>query len=153
MTVDMKVRKIKNGTVIDHISAGQSLNVLKILGITKEYPKTTVTVAMNVPSGKLGYKDIVKVEGRELKAEELDKISLIAPDATINIIRNYEVVEKKSVSLPKILEGVLKCDNPNCITHYEVAKSQFIVEEKNPIKLRCIYCERSMDEEGVVKQF
>lgn len=153
MTRDMKVKKIKNGTVIDHITAGQALNVLKILGITKEYPKTTVTVAMNVPSGKLGLKDIVKVEGRELEAEELDKISLIAPEATINIIRNYGVVEKKRVSLPGVLEGVLRCDNPNCITNYEAAKSRFTVEEKNPIKLRCIYCERSMDEEGVVKQF
>lgn len=153
MTVDMKVKKIKNGTVIDHIAAGQALNVLKILGITKGYPTTTVTVAMNVPSGKLAFKDIVKVEGRELEAEELDKISLIAPDATINIIRDYEVVEKKTVSLPQILEGVLECDNPNCITHFEAVKSRFVVEEKNPIKLRCVYCERSMDEEGVVKQF
>jgi aspartate carbamoyltransferase regulatory subunit len=153
MTIDMKVKKIKNGTVIDHITAGQSLNVLKILGITKEYPKTTVTVAMNVPSGKHAFKDIVKVEGRELGAEELDKISLIAPNATINIIRDYEVVEKKMVSLPVILEGVLECGNPSCITHYEDVKSRFVVEEKNPVKLRCVYCERSMDEEGVVKQF
>lgn len=153
MDKDIKVKKIKNGTVIDHITAGQALNVLKILGITKEYSKTTVTVAMNVPSKKVGLKDIVKVEGREIEADELDKISLISPEATINIIRDYVVIEKKKVSLPEMVEGVLKCDNPNCITNYEAMNSRFTVEKKNPIKLRCIYCERSMGEDSVVKQF
>ncbi|RLG59636.1 MAG: aspartate carbamoyltransferase regulatory subunit, partial [Candidatus Hydrothermarchaeota archaeon] len=90
MEKELRVLKIKNGTVIDHIEGGQALNVLKIIGI----PKTTVTIAMNVPSKKTGIKDIVKVEGRELKEEEVNKISLISPRATINIIRNYEVVEK-----------------------------------------------------------
>lgn len=153
MTKDIRVKKIKNGTVIDHIPAGQALNVMKILGITKEYPKTTVTVAMNVPSGKVGLKDIVKVEGKELDAEELDKIALIASDTTINIIRNYDVVEKKKVSIPDAIEGVLKCGNPNCITNYENMSSRFSIENKIPIKLRCIYCERSMAEDEVVKQF
>lgn len=153
MTRDIKVKKIKNGTVIDHILAGQALNVLKILGITQDYPKTTVTVAMNVPSKKVGLKDIVKVEGREIVADEVDKISLITPEASINIIRNYEVVEKKKVSIPEVVESVLRCDNPNCITNYETARSRFTVEKKKPIKLRCAYCERSMGEEGLVKQF
>lgn len=153
MNRDIKVKKIKNGTVIDHITAGQALNVLKILGIATEYPKTTVTVAMNVPSSKAGSKDIVKVEGRELKAEEVDKISLIAGDATINIIRNYEVVEKKKVSIPEMIEGVLKCANPSCVTHFEEMRSKFTVIMKNPIKLRCLYCERVMKEEEIVKQF
>ena len=153
MTKDIKVKKIKNGTVIDHITAGQALNVLKILGIAEEYPKTTVTVAMNVPSNKVGSKDIVKVEGRELKAGEADKISLIASNATINIIRNYEVVEKKKVSIPELIEGVLKCANPNCVTHFEKMRSKFMMITKNPIKLRCLYCERAMTEEDVVRQF
>ena len=153
MNEDIKVKKIKNGTVIDHITAGQALNVLKILGIAKEYPKTTVTVAMNVPSSKVGLKDIVKVEGRELKAEEADKISLIASNATINIIRDYEVVEKKKVSIPEAIEGVLKCANPNCVTHFEEMRSKFTVMMKNPIKLRCLYCERVMKEEEIVTQF
>ena len=149
----VKVKRIKNGTVIDHITGGQALNVLQIIGVTKEYPKAVLTVAMNVPSKKMGIKDIVKVEGRELKADEVDKISLISPESSINIIRDYEVREKKNVSLPKTLEGVLVCDNPNCITNFEKTKTRFAVEEKSPIKLRCSYCERTMSEKEIIKQF
>jgi aspartate carbamoyltransferase regulatory subunit len=149
----VKVKRIKNGTVIDHISGGQALNVLQIIGVRKEYPKAVLTVAMNVPSKKMGTKDIVKVEGRELKADEVDKISLISPSSSINIIRDYEVREKKNVSLPKTLEGVVVCANPNCITNFEKTKTSFAVEEKNPIKLRCSYCERTMSEKEIIKQF
>lgn len=153
MPKDIKVKRIKNGTVIDHITGGQALNVLRILGIAMEYPKAPVSVAMNVPSSKAGSKDIVKIEGRELKAGEVDKISLISPEATINIIRNFEVVEKKKVKIPTVIEMVLKCTNPNCITNFEEVKTRFKVEEKAPIKLRCFYCERSMEEGDVVRQF
>jgi aspartate carbamoyltransferase regulatory subunit len=149
----VKVKRIKNGTVIDHITGGQALNVLQIIGVTKEYPKAVLTVAMNVPSKKMGTKDIVKVEGRELKADEVDKISLISPNSSINIIRDYEVQEKKDVSLPKNLEGVLVCDNPNCVTNFEKTKTRFVVEEKTPIKLRCSFCERTMREKEIIKQF
>ena len=89
MKKELKVPRIKNGTVIDHITAGNAVKVLHILGIPKT-TSSTVSVAMNVKS-KLGKKDIVKVENRELDPKEVDKIALIAPKATINIIRNYEV--------------------------------------------------------------
>jgi aspartate carbamoyltransferase regulatory subunit len=125
MTKEIKVEKINQGTVIDHISSGQALNVLRILGITKEYPTTAVTVAMNVPSPKARRKDIVKIEGRELKSDEVGKISLISPNATINIIRDMAVFEKKKVSLPEIIDGVVKCANPNCITSSEKIASKF----------------------------
>ncbi len=153
MAEEVKVRKIKDGTVIDHITSGEALNVLKILGIPKDYPKTPVTVAMNVPSAKVESKDIVKVEGRELKAEEVDKIALIAPRATINIIRGFKVVEKKKVSIPETIEGVLRCANSNCVTHFEEVRSRFVVEERTPIKLRCYFCEKVMRGEEIVKQF
>lgn len=149
----VKVKRIEDGTVIDHISGGQALNVLQIIGVRKEYPKAVLTVAMNVPSKKMGTKDIVKIEGRELKAGEVDKISLISPHASINIIRDYEVKEKKNVSLPKTLEGVLTCANPNCITNFENTKTSFGVEEKSPIKLRCSFCERTMNEKEIISQF
>ncbi len=142
---ELRVRPIEHGTVIDHITAGQALNVLKILGI---YGTTTavVSVAMNVPSGVLGCKDIVKVEDRELKEEEVDKISLIAPDATINIIRDFEVIEKHRVDLPDRLDGVVKCDNPNCISNtIEPVISKFSVNKK-PVELRCIYCDHVISE-------
>ena len=137
---EMRVRPIKNGTVIDHITAGQALNVLKILGISGT-TTAVVSVAMNVPSKAMGSKDIVKVEDRELEQEEVDRVSLIAPNATINIIRDFEVIEKYRVDLPERLEGVMKCDNPNCISNTsEPVISKFTVNKK-PVELRCIYCD------------
>jgi aspartate carbamoyltransferase regulatory subunit len=153
MTKEIKIERIRKGTVIDHISSGQALNVLRILGITKEYPKTAVSVAMNVPSKKRGRKDIVKIEGRELMSDEVGKISLISPSATINIIRDMEVFKKKNVSLPKLIEGVVRCANPNCITNSETVLQKFKVERRNPIKLRCFYCERVMEHSDIIKQF
>lgn len=141
---EMRVRPIKNGTVIDHIEGGQALNVLKILGIsgTTDY---TVSVAMNVDSKRLGKKDIVKVENRELEEAEVDKIALIAPEATINIVRDYEVVEKYEVDLPSLIEGVVRCQNPSCISNtQEPIKSRMLVKAKNPVLLRCIYCEQPL---------
>ncbi len=153
MQKDIRVRKISRGTVIDHISAGQALNVLKILGITKEHPKTTLTVAINVPSKRIGVKDIVKVEGLELHGEDIDKISLIAPEATINIVRDYKVIEKKKVEIPEKIEGMVKCANPNCITNFEIVKTKFIVEKKHPVSIMCLHCERVMMEKDIVRQF
>jgi len=137
---EMRVRPIQHGTVIDHITAGQALNVLKILGISGT-TTAVVSVAMNVPSAVLERKDIVKIEDRELKEQEVDRVSLIAPDATINIIRDFEVIDKHRVELPEQLEGVMKCDNPNCISNTsEPVISKFTVNKK-PVELRCIYCD------------
>ncbi len=142
---EMRVRRIRHGTVIDHITAGQALNVLRILGVSGT-TKAVVSVAMNVPSGVLGLKDVVKVEDRELKEEEVDRISLIAPSATINIIRDFEVIEKYKVDLPDSLEGVVKCENPNCISNTnEPVISKFLVNKK-PVELRCIYCDHVISE-------
>ncbi|MBU4340730.1 MAG: aspartate carbamoyltransferase regulatory subunit, partial [Euryarchaeota archaeon] len=136
---EMRVRRIEHGTVIDHITGGQALNVLRILGVSGT-SSAVVSVAMNVPSGTIGSKDIVKVEDRELKEEEVDRISLIAPNATINIIRDFEVIEKYRVDLPERLDGVVKCSNPNCISNTkEPVISKFLVNKK-PLELRCIYC-------------
>ncbi|MFH0904301.1 MAG: aspartate carbamoyltransferase regulatory subunit [Methanobacteriota archaeon] len=142
---EMRVRRIQHGTVIDHITAGQALNVLRILGVSGT-TSAVVSVAMNVPSGAIGSKDIVKVEDRELEEEEVDRISLIAPNATINIIRDFEVIEKYRVDLPERLEGVVKCSNPNCISNTnEPVISKFLVNKK-PVELRCIYCDHVISE-------
>ncbi len=144
--VELRVKPIKNGTVIDHIAGGQALNVLKILGISGT-TDATVSVVMNVDSQKLGKKDIVKVEDRELKEEEVNKIALIAPAATINIIRDYSVVEKRTVDLPDEIVGVVRCQNPSCISNTsEPIKSRMLVKAKNPVLLRCIYCEQPLTE-------
>ena len=112
---ELRVSKIESGTVIDHITAGQAVNVLAILGIDGTSGEE-VSVGMNVPSDRLGRKDVVKVEGRELSQDEVDVLSLIAPAATINIIREFEVAEKHRVSRPEEVTGVLSCPNANCIT-------------------------------------
>ncbi|MEM1550311.1 MAG: aspartate carbamoyltransferase regulatory subunit [Candidatus Bathyarchaeia archaeon] len=150
----LRVSKIKDGTVIDHIARGHALNVIKILGIDGR-SSGIITIAMNVPSQKLGVKDIVKIEGRELKPDEVDKIALIAPHATINIIRNYRVVEKQRVKLPQIIHGIVKCINPTCISNSEnePVKSVFYIENEDPLRLRCHYCGTIMEKEDILKQF
>ena len=142
---ELRVRSIKNGSVIDHITAGNALNVLKILDIIGT-TKAIVSVAMNVTSKRLPYgrKDIVKIEDRELVPAEVDKIALIAPQATINIIRDYEVVQKKSVVLPNVITHVVRCPNLNCISNSaEPVFSKFKVLDS--LALRCSYCETIID--------
>jgi len=144
--VELRVKPIKSGTVIDHIAGGQALNVLKILGISGT-TDATVSVVMNVESSKLGKKDIVKVEDRELKEEEVNRIALIAPDATINIIRDFLVIDKHLVDLPGLIIGVVRCQNPSCISNTEEPiKSRMLVKTKNPVVLRCVYCEQPITE-------
>ena len=112
---ELKIPLIKNGTVIDHITSGNAIKVLRILGIP-QYLSSTVSVAINVKS-HLGNKDIVKIENRELDTYEVDKIALIAPKATINIIRNYEVAEKHKVIIPNEIKGIVSCSNPTCVSN------------------------------------
>ncbi|HID39137.1 MAG TPA: aspartate carbamoyltransferase regulatory subunit, partial [Calditrichaeota bacterium] len=144
---------IKDGTVIDHITSGHALDVVKILGITGK-SGNIVTIAMNVPSKRMGKKDIVKIEGRELKAEEVDKIALIAPNATINIIRDYKVIEKKHVQLPKVIRNIVRCANPACISNSkEPVQPTFYVESQEPLYLKCHYCGYLMERDEILKQF
>ena len=133
----LRVSKIENGTVIDHIPGGQALKVLALLGIDGANGEV-VSIGMNVPSDRLGRKDVVKVEDRELSQSELDVLSLIAPAATINIIRGYEVAEKHRVERPEEVSGILQCSNHNCITAAaEPVDSRFEVLEDG---VRCVYC-------------
>jgi len=135
---ELRVSKIEDGTVIDHIAGGQALNVLAILGIDGSSDEE-VSVGMNVPSNRLGKKDIVKIEDRELSQNEVDVLSLIAPEATINIVRSYEVVDKRQVTRPETVRGVLSCPNADCITAAsEPVESTFEVLEDG---VRCTYCE------------
>jgi len=127
--------------------------VIKILGI-KGRAEGVVTVAMNVPSKRHGTKDVVKVEGRELNPKEVDKIALLAPHATINIIRDYKAAEKKRVKLPKVIRGIVKCANPACISNSsEPVQPTFYVEKEDPLRLRCHYCSYIMEKQDVLKQF
>jgi aspartate carbamoyltransferase regulatory subunit len=135
---ELRVSKIENGTVIDHIPGGQALNVLAILGIDGEGGEV-VSIGMNVPSDRLGHKDVVKVEDRELSQSEVDVLSLIAPAATINIIRGYDVIDKSRVERPERVSGILQCSNTNCITAgEEPVDPTFEVLDDG---VRCIYCD------------
>lgn len=137
-----KIRRIENGTVIDHIKAGNAFKVLKILGIDENY-KDIVLVLTNAKSKTLGKKDVVKLENRFINKEEAYKISLISEKATINIIKNREVVEKYSVEIPEVIENILVCQNLDCITNYEKIPTKFYVISKDPsLKIKCHYCER-----------
>jgi len=135
---ELRVSKIRNGTVLDHLPGGSALNVLALLSIDGS-EGTGVSVAMNVPSDRLGTKDVVKVEERELSQAEVDVLALIAPRASVNIVREYEVTEKNRVERPDRVEGVLSCPNSNCITNAEEpVESRFAVLEDG---LRCAYCD------------
>jgi aspartate carbamoyltransferase regulatory subunit len=149
----LHVSKIKDGTVIDHITSGYALDVAKILGINR-LEKRVITIAINVPSKNFKRKDIVKIEGRELNPQEVHKIALLAPHATINIIRNYRVVEKQRVKLPKIIEDIMKCANPACISNSnEPVQPRFYVEDEEPLLLKCHYCGFIMEKKDVLEQF
>ncbi len=142
---DIKIPPIRNGTVIDHIENGQALNVLKILGVNENNIDSGISIGMHVPTTKetKKWKDIVKLEDMELDETTVSKIALIAPDATISIIRDYYVAEKFDVELGDKVVGLVRCSNPNCITNKgEPVSPQFSVEDRHPPRLRCVYCDR-----------
>lgn len=148
----LKVKSIKNGTVIDHITANRALSVLNILNLPDE--DTSLTVAMNVESPDMSRKDIVKIENRELSQDEVDKLVLIAPNATINIIRDYDITRKARLELKDEISDVITCSNPNCISNSnEPIKTKFYVQSKKPVVLRCHFCERTMDLDDIEEQF
>lgn len=150
MKEELRVQKIKDGTVIDHIKAGKGKKVLDILGIENGFPNISALL-MNVPSKRVGKKDIVKIENKALEKTEVDKIALIAPHATWNVVKDFKVIKKSKIEIPDMLEGILKCPNPKCVTNMnEPVKSKFKVEEKEPVKLRCVYCERLFSLEDMI---
>jgi len=149
MTKELRIAAIEEGTVIDHIPPGRGLKVLRVLAL-EQHP-SVISLVVNVPSGKLGKKDVVKVEKRLLSKEETDRLALIAPSATVNLIRNHDVVQKNQVTAPKELEGLLRCFNPNCVTNHEKARTRFTMLQSSPLRVRCHYCERVMEEPDVLE--
>ncbi|MDF1537685.1 MAG: aspartate carbamoyltransferase regulatory subunit [Candidatus Thorarchaeota archaeon] len=150
----IRIVKIKEGTVIDHISAGRALDVLQILGITGK-EGSVVSIGMNISSSRIATKDIVKIEDRHLKDSEVDKIALVAPDATINTIRDYKVEKKTRVVLPHTITNVIECPNPRCVTNKErePIEAKYEVVSDHPIKLKCNYCWTLIDEKDIILQF
>src|SRR6202167_349748 len=142
---ELKITPIKNGTVIDLIGNGMALEVLKIIGVSELDKASTVSVALHVRSQKIGWKDIVKVENMELSPRKVNAIALISPTATIAIIRDFKVREKRPVDLPERIVGVLRCPNLNCISNQaEPVESEFEVAQRRPVVLVCVFCARSV---------
>jgi aspartate carbamoyltransferase regulatory subunit len=143
----LKVSAINNGTVIDHIPSENLFKVISILGLQKL--KTPITFGANLESEKLGSKAIIKLSDVFFEDDEINKISLIARNAKLNIIRDYEVVEKKVVEVPDKVIGIVKCFNPKCITNNEDITTYFTVVSKKPLDLKCKYCEKITHEDQI----
>ena len=149
---ELIVRRISEGTVIDHIDEGRGLQVLSALGMDRDGGRRgggggLITVALNVPSGKYTKKDIIKVEGRFLKDDDTNKLAVIAPRATVNIIRDYKLAEKRRVSLPNEIDRIFRCTNPECITNSEREHIESVMDvmDKKGLVLKCRYCARILD--------
>lgn len=149
----MLVRKIPDGSVIDHIAAGKALSVLRLLGNPQENG-FTIAMVMNVNSHKMGRKDIVKVEGMEISQEQVQRLALIAPRASVNIVRSYRVVAKRNAVPPRVLHGILSCTTPTCVSVIEKgsAPSIFFISGRSPLRYRCKYCGREIAEKEITTQ-
>ena len=141
---ELKVSALENGTVLDHIPAEnvyKALDILNLRGICNQ-----ITIGINLNSKLYGKKGIRKIADRFFEDDELNRLALIAPHATVNIIKNFQVVKKKKLVMPEEIEGIAKCMNPKCITNHQPVRTRFtVIEENNEISLLCHYCEKRSD--------
>ena len=145
---ELQVAALENGTAIDHIPPSQLFKVAKLLGL--ENMDNTITIGNNFQSKKMGCKGVIKISNKFFEEDEINRIALIAPKVILNIIRDYEVVEKKTVTLPDELVGLVKCNNPKCITNNEPMPSRFEVIDKEKGTIKCRYCERKINNEDII---
>lgn len=144
---EMLVVALENGTVIDHIPSDKLFSVVTLLGLDK--CENQITIGNNLSSKKSGHKGIIKIADRAFAPDEISKIAVIAPNAVLNVIKNYQVVEKQKIELPDEITGILKCVNPKCITNNEKIKTRFEVLDKGQVVVKCHYCESVMKGEEV----
>jgi aspartate carbamoyltransferase regulatory subunit len=135
--------KLSDGTVIDHLPVGTAARALAILGLPREGP---VTVGINVPSARLGRKDIIRVEGLELRKSETDRLALLGPQVTVSIVKGGAVASKQRLEVPERLVGVIRCGNSTCITNVERTTPVLDRVQASPLRLKCAYCERVAQE-------
>jgi len=146
MEKKLKVAALCNGTVIDHIPSDKMFKVVSILHL--ESSLNQITLANNLESAKIGSKGIIKISDRAFAEDETNKIALIAPNAKINIIRDFQVVEKRPLSLPNEIREIVQCTNPNCITNNQPVMTRFhVLKHDGEIMLKCHYCEREVKRE------
>ncbi|MDR1171348.1 MAG: aspartate carbamoyltransferase regulatory subunit [Bacteroidales bacterium] len=142
---ELVVSAIKNGTAIDRIPPQSLFKVISMLGLEKIH--TQITFGNNLDSKKLGKKAIIKITDKFFDDGEINKIALVAPEAKLNTIRDYQVVEKREVKVPDEVTGIAKCVNPKCITNNEQITTKFYVTAKKPVTLKCHYCEKMIEQE------
>lgn len=145
---ELQVAALENGTAIDHIPPSQLFKVASLLRLDKM--NNTITIGNNFRSKRMGSKGVIKISDKFFEEDEINRIALIAPNVILNIIRDYEVVEKKTVTLPDELVGVAKCNNPKCITNNEPMLTRFDVIDKEKGNIRCRYCERKINKEDII---
>ncbi len=143
----LQVAALENGTVIDHIPAGKLFTVVSLLGL--QQMKNNITIGFNLDSEKLGKKGIIKIADKYFCDEEINRIAVVTPNVVLNIIRNYEVVEKREVCLPDHLHGIVKCSNPVCVTNNEPMETLFEVVDKENRVVKCHYCEKEQRLEDI----
>ncbi|MCF0210286.1 MAG: aspartate carbamoyltransferase regulatory subunit [Bacteroidales bacterium] len=141
---ELIVKKIENGTVIDHIPSDKVFAVVRVLGL--DIIEDEVLIGTNLESKKYGKKGIIKATNKFFDNETIDKLAIIAPTATLITIKNYEVVEKKHLTLPKQMHNIVKCINPNCVTNIEEIDTMFSVVSEEPLTIQCHYCEKTMSD-------
>ncbi len=144
----LQVAALCNGTVIDHIPNDKLFTIVRLLGL--EYMENNITIGFNLESKKLKKKGIIKIANKYFSDEELNRIAVVAPKVLLNIIKNYEVIEKREVVLPDELINVVKCANPNCISNNEPMNSVLRVTDKTNCTAKCFYCEKEQRKEEFV---
>ena len=147
MKRELQVAALENGTVIDHIPCEQVFNVVSLLHLDRT--NSRITIGNNLDSRRIEQKGIIKIADKFFKESEINRISLIAPTVRINVIRNYEVVEKRNVALPDSLINTIKCVNPQCITNNEPMNTHFHVIDKRKVVVKCHYCERVLTKDEI----
>ena len=144
---ELQVAALENGTAIDHIPPSQLFKVASLLGLEKM--NNTITIGNNFHSNKMGCKGMIKIADKFFEEDEINRIAMIAPNIILNIIRDYEVVEKREVCLPDELRGIVKCANPKCITNNEPMPTLFHVVDKGNCVIKCHYCEKEQTRENI----
>lgn len=138
----MMVAAIENGTVLDHIPSERLFDVVSMLHLDKM--KTAITIGFNLKSAVMGEKSIIKIAGKYFTDEELNQLSAVAPNITLCVIRDYEIIEKRTVSMPEELVGIVRCPNPKCITNNEPMRTRFRATHEGSNMLRCCYCNKDV---------
>ncbi len=147
MKKEMMVAAIENGTVLDHIPSERLFDVLSMLHLDKM--SNAITIGFNLKSAAMGTKSIIKIAGKYFTAEELNQLSVVAPDITLCVIKDYDIIEKRPLIMPDELVGIVRCPNPKCITNNEPMSTRFRSVASDKSIIRCCYCNRDVQRTDV----